>query len=66
MVLVANATHPGNPGLNVMEVYKVHIVTDPPWMLDRVSDHARVNMSVVDYCQYTCRQHGLYIQSYHL
>ena len=48
MVLVANATHPGNPGLNVMEVYKVHIVTDPPWMLDRVSDHARVNMSVVD------------------
>ncbi len=26
---------------------KVKIVTDPPWTLDRVSDHARVNMSVV-------------------
>ena len=26
---------------------KVKIVNDPPWTLDRVSDHARVNMSVV-------------------
>ena len=26
---------------------KVTIVNDPPWTLDRVSDHARVNMSVV-------------------
>jgi len=26
---------------------KVRIVNDPPWTLDRVSDHARVNMIVV-------------------
>lgn len=26
---------------------KVKVVNDPPWTLDRVSDHARVNMSVV-------------------
>lgn len=26
---------------------KVHIVNDPPWSMDRVSDHARINMSVV-------------------
>lgn len=26
---------------------KVKVVTDPPWTLDRVSDHARINMSVV-------------------
>lgn len=25
----------------------VKVVNDPPWTLDRVSDHARVNMSVV-------------------
>ena len=26
---------------------KVKIVNDPPWTLDRISDHARVNMTVV-------------------
>lgn len=26
---------------------KVHVVNDPPWTLDRVSDHARINMTVV-------------------
>ncbi len=26
---------------------KVKIVNDPPWSMDRVSDHARVNMTVV-------------------
>ena len=50
--------HPGNIGLpqqvegTVTELEgvtscKVEIVTDPPWTLDRVSDHARINMSVV-------------------
>ncbi len=51
--------HPGNIGLveNVestlselegVDSCKVNIITDPPWTLDRVSDHARVNMSVVN------------------
>ena len=51
--------HPGNTGLaalvesTVDELEgvtdcKVNVVSDPPWTLDRVSDHARVNMSVVD------------------
>lgn len=26
---------------------RVKVVSDPPWTLDRVSDHARINMSVV-------------------
>ncbi len=26
---------------------RVKVVADPPWTLDRVSDHARINMSVV-------------------
>ena len=51
--------HPDNAGLvelvestlgelDGVEHCKVNIVTDPPWTLDRVSDHARINMSVVD------------------
>ena len=51
--------HPGNAGLvelveatiselEGVERCKVNVITDPPWSLDRVSDHARVNMSVVD------------------
>lgn len=51
--------HPGNAGLveeveatiselDGVEICKVNVVTDPPWTLDRVSDHARVNMSVVN------------------
>lgn len=51
--------HPGNDGLvelveaTVAELdgvdrCSVHVVDDPPWSLDRVSDYARVNMSVVD------------------
>ena len=51
--------HPGNIGLvqlvqstirelDGVEDCKVHIVSDPPWSLDRVSDHARINMSVVN------------------
>ncbi len=51
--------HPGNIGLveqvesticelEGVESCKVNVVTDPPWSLDRVSDYARVNMSVVD------------------
>ena len=27
---------------------KVIVVSDPPWTLDRVSEHARINMSVVN------------------
>jgi metal-sulfur cluster biosynthetic enzyme len=55
----SSPTHPGNAGLveevestiselDGIEVCKVNVVTDPPWTLDRVSDHARVNMSLVD------------------
>jgi metal-sulfur cluster biosynthetic enzyme len=51
--------HPGNIGLvqrvestvrelEGVEDCKVNVVSDPPWTLDRVSDHARVNMSVVN------------------
>lgn len=51
--------HPGNIGLveqietTVVELEGVDecnviVVTDPPWSLDRVSDYARVNMSVVN------------------
>ena len=51
--------HPGNIGLvqrvesTIRELdgvgeCKVIVVSDPPWSLDRVSDHARINMSVVD------------------
>jgi len=51
--------HPGNIGLaqlvestvrelDGVEDCKVNVVSDPPWTLDRVSDHARINMSVVD------------------
>jgi metal-sulfur cluster biosynthetic enzyme len=51
--------HPGNIGLlqqvesTIRELEgvkhcKVNVVTDPPWTLDRVSDHARINMSVVN------------------
>ena len=51
--------HPGNIGLveqvestvrelEGVEHCKVNVVTDPPWSLDRVSDYARVNMSVVN------------------
>lgn len=51
--------HPGNIGLlaliesTVAELEgvdncKVNVVTDPPWSMDRVSEHARINMSVVD------------------
>ena len=51
--------HPGNIGLvqrvestvrelEGVEDCKVTVVSDPPWTLDRVSDHARINMSVVD------------------
>lgn len=51
--------HPGNIGLSMLvqstvneldgvDSCKVHVVTDPPWSLDRVSDHARINMSVVN------------------
>jgi len=51
--------HPGNIGLvqrvestvhelEGVEDCKVNVVSDPPWSLDRVSDHARINMSVVD------------------
>jgi metal-sulfur cluster biosynthetic enzyme len=51
--------HPGNNGLaelvaaTVDELEglagcKVNVVNDPPWTLDRVSDHARINMSVVN------------------
>ena len=51
--------HPGNIGLvqrvqstirelDGVEDCKVNIVSDPPWSLDRVSDHARINMSVVN------------------
>lgn len=50
--------HPGNlllPGQVAAAVREldgvadciVKIVNDPPWTLDRVSDHARINMSVV-------------------
>jgi len=53
---------PGHPGnltlpqqirdtvreLDGIESCRVRIVEDPPWTLDRVSDHARINMSVVD------------------
>ena len=31
-----------------IDVCKVNVVTDPPWTLDRVSDHARVKLSAVD------------------
>jgi len=34
--------------LEGVERCKVNVVTDPPWSLDRVSDYARVNMSVVN------------------
>ena len=55
----SSPTHPGNAGLvekvestiselDGIEVCKVNVVTDPPWTMERVSDHARVNMSVVD------------------
>jgi metal-sulfur cluster biosynthetic enzyme len=51
--------HPGNTGLTSLikstveeldEVSdcKVSVVTDPPWTLDRVTEHARINMSVVN------------------
>jgi metal-sulfur cluster biosynthetic enzyme len=51
--------HPGNAGLveriestitelEEVENCRVTVVTDPPWTLDRVSDFARVNMSVVN------------------
>ena len=51
--------HPGNIGLvelvestiselEGIDSCKVVVVTDPPWTLDRVSDYARVNMTVVD------------------
>lgn len=51
--------HPGNIGLvervesivtelECVEMCKVNVVTDPPWSLDRVSEHARINMSVVN------------------
>ncbi len=52
---------PGHPGnltlpqqirdtvreLDGIESCRVRIVEDPPWSLDRVSDHARIHMSVV-------------------
>ncbi len=52
---------PGHPGnlllpkqvadaireLDSVSECKVKIVNDPPWTLDRISDHARVNMTVV-------------------
>ena len=51
--------HPGNIGLvqrvestvrelDGVEDCRVRVVSEPPWTLDRVSDHARINMSVVD------------------
>lgn len=51
--------HPGNIGLtsrvkttveelDVVSDCKVNIISDPPWTLDRVSEHARINMSVVN------------------
>ncbi len=51
--------HPGNIGLSTIvratiqeiegvDECKVTVVTDPPWSLDRVSEHARINMSVVN------------------
>lgn len=51
--------HPGNIGLieliesTVTELEevascRVNVVTDPPWSMDRVSEHARINMSVVN------------------
>ena len=55
----SSPAHPGNIGLvqliestirelEGVESCKVLVVSDPPWTLDRVSDHARINMSVVD------------------
>ena len=55
----SSPAHPGNAGLveeiestiselDGIDACKVNVVTDPPWTLDRVSDHARVNMSVVN------------------
>jgi metal-sulfur cluster biosynthetic enzyme len=55
----SSPAHPGNAGLvqqvestirelEGVEHCKVNVVTDPPWTLDRVSDHARINMSVVN------------------
>jgi metal-sulfur cluster biosynthetic enzyme len=55
----SSPAHPGNIGLaqqvestirelDGVDECKVSVVTDPPWSLDRVSDHARINMSVVD------------------
>ena len=58
---VGLASSPGHPGslllpkqvadaireLDSVSECKVKIVNDPPWTLDRISDHARVNMTVV-------------------
>lgn len=55
----SSPAHPGNAGLvekieaTITELdgvnnCKVNVVTDPPWTLDCVSDHARINMSVVN------------------
>lgn len=51
--------HPGNAGLvervestvielDGVDTCTVKLVTEPPWTLDRVSEHARINMSVVN------------------
>lgn len=56
-------TSPGHPGylgfprriketieeIDGIESCEVKVVTEPPWSMDRVSDHARINMSADNY-----------------